>query len=478
MLIALAVRDSETQSGTRLVAFAVCLVVPLGCSGSTEGRDAAPRSEVPPAPWARADASTGRAPDTAPGFAGDVHSLELERSTSVRLGPDSSAKRLGIVAAYTRVAYHETASGGGCEGRWVAIEPLGWVCEDNLRSSKKYPHGVELPRLERGEIVPGVYGKVIEEGAVTFRRDGEGLVEARPLAGSVNVRKYGELTVEDALYWKIGSDEYLPAAALREQTPSAWHGVRLGDETGLSLPIGFAANRDNLNHRVSTYRRAAGGGAVRKLEPRAVVPVLEVARDDRGKTLAYRIGAREWVRERDMRYVAVAEPPPFTDPLERWIDVDLYRQVLVAYEGELPVYATLISSGSSKHPTPAGIYRVWVKFAETDMSGEMADDVSYSVATVPWTQFFAKDLALHTAYWHDKFGRRRSHGCINLAPIDSRFLYFWSEPEVPPGWSMSHGVLERPGSMVRVRSREEPDPQFVGYAKEVYELRKRRDEKR
>jgi len=47
----------------------------------------------------------------------------------------------------------------------------------------------------------------------------------------------------------------------------------------------------------------------------------------------------------------------------------------------------------------------------------------------------AKDLALHTTYWHDKLGTPRSHGCINLAPADARFLYFWSTPNVPVGWN-------------------------------------------
>jgi hypothetical protein len=104
------------------------------------------------------------------------------------------------------------------------------------------------------------------------------------------------------------------------------------------------------------------------------------------------------------------------------------------------------------------------------MKGLNGED-PYSVATVPWTQYFSNDLALHTSYWHDGFGTARSHGCVNLAPIDSRFLYFWSEPAVPPGWSMAHGHEQRPGSMVRVRSAADPNPQFSGYAKKVWEAR-------
>lgn len=474
MLRALSVCDFETRAGSRFAAWAVCFWGALGCSGSNRSDDdgAERKSTVAVAEQA-SDAAIGAAP-SAKLFPDEVKSLELERSISVRLEPSNESKRLGIVAAYTRVGFRNSAEGPGCEGRWIEIDPRGWVCEDYMRPSKKRPHGVELPRLERGELVPGTYGKVIAEGAVTLRHEGDELVEARQLDGSVTVRKHGELLVGEALYWNIGDGEYLPSEALREQVPSAWHGVRLGDETGLTLPIGFAANRDNVNHRVMTYRKASGGRAVRRLEPRAVVPVLEIARNQRGAATAYRIGEDEWVRERDLRYVARAEPPPSTGRRERWIDVDLYRQVLVAYEGKLPVYATLISSGSNKYPTPTEIRRVWVKFAETDMSGQMADDATYSVATVPWTQFFGKDLALHTAYWHDKFGRRRSHGCINLSPVDSRFLYFWSDPPVPPGWSMSHGVVERPGSMVRIRDRDDPEPDFAGYAKAVYEARTRR----
>jgi hypothetical protein len=77
----------------------------------------------------------------------------------------------------------------------------------------------------------------------------------------------------------------------------------------------------------------------------------------------------------------------------------------------------------------------------------------------------------HTAYWHDQFGTRRSHGCVNLAPRDARWLYFWSDPQAPPGWTMSAGVVEAPGSIVRIRNKEDPTPEAKGYAKKVLELR-------
>src|SRR4029077_15506633 len=82
-----------------------------------------------------------------------------------------------------------------------------------------------------------------------------------------------------------------------------------------------------------------------------------------------------------------------------------------------------------------------------------------------------KGLALHAAYWHDGFGHARSHGCVNLAPRDARWLYFWSDPQVPPGWTMTAGVVESPGSIVRIRSAADPSPEVKGYAKKVLEAR-------
>ena len=198
--------------------------------------------------------------------------------------------------------------------------------------------------------------------------------------------------------------------------------------------------------------------------------MLETARDDGGRALAYRIGDERWVRASQMRLAERTTPPPTTQAGERWIDIDLDRQILVAYEGELPVYTTLVATGTRKHATETGIFRIWVKFAEKNMS-DLAGEDPYSVATVPWAQFYDKDFALHTSYWHDRFGVRRSHGCTNLAPRDARFLYFWSEPAVPPGWSMAKGTLEHPGTLIRIRSAEQPEPGFRGYAAEIWRAR-------
>jgi lipoprotein-anchoring transpeptidase ErfK/SrfK len=144
--------------------------------------------------------------------------------------------------------------------------------------------------------------------------------------------------------------------------------------------------------------------------------------------------------------------------------VDLDQQTLVAYEGERPVYATLVSTGKYKHVTPTSVARIASKHEAAAMTSDTEGSV-YSVADVPWTMYYDRDFALHTSYWHDGFGGARSHGCVNLAPRDARRLFHWSSPDVPPGWSTVYGDADNPGTLVRVRSRQVAEPAFRGYAR-------------
>lgn len=167
-----------------------------------------------------------------------------------------------------------------------------------------------------------------------------------------------------------------------------------------------------------------------------------------------------WVRMMDL---APAHPafPADLRPNEKWIDVDLTRQALVAFEGMRPVFATLISSGrrnpqdkEKDFPTPTGSYRIREKHVTTTMDGDVASDGPYSIEDVPWVMYFQGSYALHAAFWHDAFGRMRSHGCVNMAPEDARTLFAWTDPPLPAGW---HGVFSRDDtSGTRIIVHEDP----------------------
>jgi hypothetical protein len=148
------------------------------------------------------------------------------------------------------------------------------------------------------------------------------------------------------------------------------------------------------------------------------------------------------LRDTSVRIVDRVKRPATVPRTERWIRVDLDRQTLTAYEGETPVFATLVSSGLPDHATPAGIFRLHAKHVTTTMADDMASDGPYSIEDVPWTMYFHGSYALHAAFWHERFGHQRSHGCVNLAPRDARWLFFWTEPQLP---SAFHGVLAEVG---------------------------------
>lgn len=462
--------------GWKCALWAACVLACSGGRGAATGPDAgiaAAAAVVAVAPEGPGEAAAAAPAPPPPPYAEDVVSLRLKRSIVVRFAPDENAKAIGTIAQDTRVGWRRVAEGPGC-GRWVEIEPRGWVCDRYLEPSRKPPGGVELPKLKPGEIVPGVFGKVVNpKGAAAYRTadDVRKKKPSRVLAGSVKVRKVDDVVVDGKLYWKTTNDELVLASDIRVLEPSTFQGVWVGQDGAPGLPLAWARSRKAPGSKVPV-RSAPNGPLVKHLAPRTVVSILEESADRK----AMRIGPGQWVLATDLHVAWPTEPPPATEPDERWFDVDLDEQVVVAYEGTRPVYATMMSSGSKKWPTAPGVYRIWIKFAETDMNGQMGDEAPYSVATVPWTMFFAKDLAFHTAYWHDAFGEPRSHGCLNLSPRDARTLYFWASPDVPPGWSMAHGIVERPGSLVRIRSRAVPEPEFMGYARRVYEARKAREQ--
>jgi lipoprotein-anchoring transpeptidase ErfK/SrfK len=75
----------------------------------------------------------------------------------------------------------------------------------------------------------------------------------------------------------------------------------------------------------------------------------------------------------------------------------------------------------------------------------------YVLRDVPYIQYFASGYALHAAYWHDVFGTPRSHGCINLSPVDAHRVFLWTEPAVPEGWhAMNTGPELGEGTVIIV----------------------------
>lgn len=152
------------------------------------------------------------------------------------------------------------------------------------------------------------------------------------------------------------------------------------------------------------------------------------------------------------RWTTMERPADVRDD-EAWLDIDLDQQMLALRRGDDEVFVTLISSGNYKHATPVGIFRLESKWAWADMRSrpDAPEDENYHVEGVPWVQYFRGRYALHGTFWHNRFGRRTSHGCINLSAHDARWVYERTAPAAKPGWIVTNEHVRDPGTLVRIR---------------------------
>lgn len=161
----------------------------------------------------------------------------------------------------------------------------------------------------------------------------------------------------------------------------------------------------------------------------------------------------------------VAVPPPIPDPAQpkkvlgeadgsgKRIEVDLTNQMLYAYQNDQLIMNFPISSGKW-HPTPTGVFHIWIKLRYTTMiGGDPAYHDYYDLPNVPWTMYFYNDqvgksegYGLHGAYWHHNFGHPMSHGCINISPTNAEKLYNWADPAMTG--NVTYASDQDPGTIV------------------------------
>ncbi len=175
-----------------------------------------------------------------------------------------------------------------------------------------------------------------------------------------------------------------------------------------------------------------------------------------GKHTYVEAADQSWLRKDDVRITTPGPTPADLQPNERWIDINLSTQTAILFVGTTPVYATLISSGKTHsqkdldHSSPTGEWRIREKHITSTMDGDgsAAGDMPYSIEAVPYVMFFHRSYAVHGAFWHENFGVKMSHGCINMSPLDAKYMFFHTDPEVPQGWQGAWSSEDRPGSRV------------------------------
>ncbi len=111
---------------------------------------------------------------------------------------------------------------------------------------------------------------------------------------------------------------------------------------------------------------------------------------------------------------------------KRWLEVNTSTQRLIAWEGNQPVRAVIVSTGKSSTPTRPGIFAIQSKHRVARMQGD-----DYDVPNVPFTMYYSGGYAIHGAYWHNRFGTPVSHGCINVAVDHAEWFFKWASVGTP-----------------------------------------------
>lgn len=151
------------------------------------------------------------------------------------------------------------------------------------------------------------------------------------------------------------------------------------------------------------------------------------------------VGNFQWVLARDVRRFPRAEMAPIRPFVgNKRIAVDLEAQSLTCFEGDAVVFQTLVASGlGGELATPTGEHCVLLKQASRHMSNVPYEGMEnppapgdiFDLPGVPWNTFFdMAGTAIHGAYWHNDFGVRRSHGCLNVSCEAARWIYRWVHP--------------------------------------------------
>ena len=432
----------------------IVLVVALAATQAAGAADSLPSEQ-----WARA---LGRIP--------------------VREAPDPGARRIGWLNEQTSFAWMAPAEGPGCEAsQWVALVGGGFACLTDTEPTTTEPE--PLPRLVTFDPPrPEEWESYLE--SLTWDRDPNTNEALLPYVYGKRWRRWDGIVYQSLEAWNAGADPvgHLPSGGGRKShfiaVVETERGPVLVRPDGLVAPVDNThvypvdrfGGRDLLEDPVTDGWLAgwviAYDGADLLDGPDGAVG----AHLDYHEALDVRDAGDGWwevraglgpnrsgyLDDRDaMHHWVPRQAPVDVGPDAIWVDIDLDQQVLAIRVGETLRFITLISGGRSGR-TPTGLYRVLDKSIHDDMASRSGADDSYHVEEVPWVVHFQYRYALHGTFWHWGFGHRASHGCVNLSPRDAKWVFDAVHPVLPNGW---HSVVARPadpGTIVRIRSGDEP----------------------
>jgi hypothetical protein len=128
---------------------------------------------------------------------------------------------------------------------------------------------------------------------------------------------------------------------------------------------------------------------------------------------------------------------PEVPPEAKRLEVRTAKQVVIAYEWDNPVFMAKTATGAEfsngKFYTPTGRHKTFHKRPSRHMAAGNLARNGYDLPGIPWVSYITESgIAFHGTYWHNDYGRPRSHGCINLTSQAAKWIFRWTLPSVPP----------------------------------------------
>lgn len=252
-----------------------------------------------------------------------------------------------------------------------------------------------------------------------------------------------EYKVNGRSYLATSDKALVPKDKVRVKPPSDFRGVKLTKDGEMSLPVAFVPRKP-----AKKYTRDDKGKLVAtegEFDRHAFIPVKGKTFVEGGVTyIETRSG--NFLRTDEVNVIRQGGKRPITvGATDKWIRISIFQSSLISFVGDEPTFVTAISAGvgggqAEKNGTLMGRFAVSWKHVSADMAGRDGSS-SYRVAEVPWIIYFKDSYAIHAAWWHDDFGNPKSHGCINLSPLDAKYIFDWVDPPLPEGW---YGAGARP----------------------------------
>lgn len=267
------------------------------------------------------------------------------------------------------------------------------------------------------------YYAYIEDNAIVYAEASFNAPQVRNVGvGFLYATVIGWHKVNDVTWYQINRGEYLPESSIRLVDAAQFQGVEVKQQPvrpfGWLVQDGFPSSAPGIEPDLE---------GTTKLKRYTFFEAYESVLADDG-WIWYNIGGGQWIPQTFVSLLDVTPRPAEVGEDEFWVEVDLYEQTLAAYEGDQMVYATLISSGLNRWPTREGVYQVFERFEQYKMSGAEGRVDYYYLEDVPYIMYFDQlmGIGLHGTFWHDRFGYKHSHGCVNMSIRDAEWVFNWS----------------------------------------------------